>query len=266
MAVSITYRPVKTVYIGSPRNVISRYTCSNQPIVYGFAFTETPDAAYRILINIYEAGTNTLLGVRSFKPIYVGENNVDISRFIKPYLRSSFNCDFSQENVAEPETLLRFYITYQEVFSSGSFGDIINDSSNYCNAVLSTKQIGESYGQNLADYTPFGVEEFGHAKFLTDFEQPVAFKGWPFSLSFIYSSEIGGHEIKRIQENLNINGVLVSDSEAQLDTTQINNINHLMLSDFTDSNFVDVFLEVGEAMPETYVYEGYVEEGYTEEL
>lgn len=265
MAVSITSRPSKLIYSGSPSSVTSRYTCACHPIVYGFNFTIVPDAGYRIIVSIYESGSNTLLGMRSFRPLSTGINKLDISRFIKPYLESSFDCDFSQINQAEQDTILRFYITYQEAFSDGTFGSLITDASNYISAILSTKQIGEQYGQNMADYVPFGIEQAGYAKFLTEFEQPVLFKGWPFSLSFVYSSEIGGHEIKRIQEKRDVNGDLISDDETQLIRTEINNINHLLVVP-SDSRYVDVYLESGEAVPESYVYAGYVEDGYTEDL
>lgn len=263
--VTIVSRPSKTIP-SSPANIVSRYTAAWNPIVYTFKFTTVPDAAYRLLVRVFEYGSNVLLGEFNVRPIAVGNMRVDMSSYIQSYLESSYGPDFGTRiNDSEPKSVIRFYITYQEQFLNGTSGTLYTDQANYINAALSAKQIGDIYGQNMRDYTPFAKDGL-LAKFLTKFDEPVKWNGWPFTLSFVFAEDIQGHEIKRIEENLNINKVLVTDAETQLDRSKVNYINWLKVSDNVPDNvyFIDVTLKTGEAVGESYVYAGYVEDGYVE--
>lgn len=263
--VTIVSRPSINIP-SSPTNIVSRYVAAFNPIVYTFNFSAVPDAAYGLNIRIFEYGSNTLLADLTIRPMGVGNMRVDLSRYVRSYLESSYNPNFdSAINDDELKSVLRFYITYQEVFISGPGGAVVNDGANYINASLSAKQIGDLYGQNMREYTPF-IRDGLLSKFLTAFETPVKWNGWPFTLSFIYGEDIIGQEVKRIESYLDINQTLLADSETQLDRSKANKINWLKISDDIDQSykFISVKLKTGIAVGESYVYEGYVEDGYVE--
>ena len=263
--VTITSRPSVNIP-SSPSNIVSRYVCAFNPLVYTFNFTTIPDAAYNLHIRIFEYGSNTLLADLNVRPIRMGNLRVDLSRYIRTYLESSYTPNFTGRiNDVEVKSVLRFYITYQENFIDGTTGTLVNDGVNYINAALSAKQLQDQYGQNLRDYTPLAQDGLV-AKFLTKFETPVKWNGWPSTLSFIYSEDIQGHEIKRIESYLDVNQASLSDSETQLDRSKANKINWLKISDDVANNikYISVLLKTGLAVGESYVYEGYVEDGYVE--
>lgn len=268
MAVAITKRPS----IISNGNPVSRYTVSDQPIYYTFAFSGIDFVAYpayKLLILIYDLATDNLLGSRYFRPIDNGSNNVDLQKFIKPYLSSIYNPEFiSGDNFAEQGTMLQYYIKYQEIFDSNTAGTTISDETNYINVVLATKQIGAKYGQNFGDYAPLDTPDLQLAKFATEFKEPVMFKGWPFTLSFLYSTEMGAVDLKKVITNRDINLNEISESETQLDITQVGNMNWLKIGSNLPSNvyYLDVKLETGDVHLNEYVSIGYVDHGYTVEL
>jgi hypothetical protein len=260
--VSIASRPIVTIN-DSPL-VQSKWVAAWNPIVYTFQFTDLDDPTSYLVVYIYEYGTNTLLAQDDYTPRN-GTVRIDISSKVRSYLRSIYNPDFSSGiNCKEEEASINFYIKYQ-LNTSSTTGTIVSDETNNIYAVNAAKQIGEEYGQNMAAYVPYGIGGLITAKFLTKFEEPVLFSGYPFALSFIYSENIVGHELKLLEDFLDINGDELSDNETQLDSSQGYKVNHLQIDtpDY-EVKYIDIRLSTGDVLPDMYVSEGYVESGYTE--
>jgi hypothetical protein len=258
--VVVTKRPAVTVN-ASPF-VKSRWVAGWNPIMYNFEFADIEDSTTYLLVSVYEYGSNRLLGKDNFKP-KSDTLRVDISSIVRSYLYSQYQPS-EEVNGRDIGGSIKCYIKYQ--LKTSTTGEVeVSDESNYIFVTNSAKQIGEHYGENMAEYVPYGVEGVIKAKFLTKFEQPVSFTGYPFFISFIYSENIIGHELKLIENKLNINGVEIEDNETQLDTSQGNYINYLKLSDYPfDVKYVDISISTGEPVDDLYVYEGYVETGYVE--
>jgi hypothetical protein len=262
--VSISDRPVKIISNGSPV-ITSRWVAAWNPIVYTFTFTDLTDITSNLVVYLYEFGTNTLLSKANYKPIN-GSLKVNLSSFIKAYLSHNYSPNFSNGiNSKDSGSTIKFYIKYQ-LNTSTTTGSIISDESNYLYVTNSVKQIGEVYGQNMAEFVPYGQEDVLKAKFLTKFDEPVYFDGYPFTLSFIYSELIINHELKLVEDRKNINAVHLSSNETQLDTSQGYSINYIKLQDSYTSNveYVDVSISTGQPKSENYVYQGYVTQGYQE--
>lgn len=260
---SITIRPIETIEDSSPP-IKSRWTSAWNPIRYQFSFDTIADPTTFLLVSVYEYGTNTLLGKDTYKP-KEGLLNIDISSIVRSYLYSAYEPDFTGGiNYKDLGSTIKCYITYA-VNTATVIGSTVSDESNYIYVSNSVKQIGEPYGQNMAEYVPYGSESVMKAKFLSKFDEPVFFVDYPFSISFIYSENIIGHELKLLEDKLNINEVFVSDDETDLDITQGHYINHLKLTAPSASiSYLDISLSTGDAVDELYVYEGYVTDGYTE--
>lgn len=261
---TITSRPIYTVDDGSPV-IKSRWIAGWNPVVYEFSFSGIVDDTTYLLVSVHEYGSNTLLGVSNYRP--VGDTlMIDISNEVRSYLYSLYNPDFSNGiNCRDLGSSIGVYIKYQ-LNTLEESGTAISDESNYIFVANAAKQIGQEYGQNMAEYVPYGFEGIIKAKFLTKFDEPIFFTDYPFTLSFIYSEAIVGHELFLTEEEKNINRSFINNTETELDITQGFYINHLRLQDNYDgyANYVDLSISTGQPSDELYVYEGYVETGYTE--
>jgi hypothetical protein len=261
--VSITERPIVTVN-DSPV-IKSRWVAGWNPIRYQFTFTGITDPTTYLIVSVYEYGSNIILGKESYRPRN-GVLNIDIAGITKSYLYSLYAPDFDGElNCKDTGNSIKVYITYQ-LCTLTEDGVTASDESNYLYVVNSVKQIQEVYGQNMAEYVPYGVEGIIKAKFLTKFEEPVYFSGYPFSLSFIFSENIIGHELKLLEERLDLNRQFINDLETDLDPSEGHYVNHLKVQDSYSNNvnYIDISISTGDVVPELYVYAGYVETGYTE--
>lgn len=268
MGVSITSRPIVT--INDSPVIKSRWVALWNPIIYNFAFVDIEDTIAYMIVYIHEYGSNTLLGKSTYTP-RASTLKVDIAHELRSYLYSAYDPDFTSSfNDKDDGSTLKCYVKYQLVtIEEGNTlisGTVISDESNFIYVTNSAKQIQETYGQNMGEYVPYGIEGILKAKFLTKFEEPVYFAGYPFTLSFIYSDLIVGHEIKLIEDRLDINGGAVSDEETALSQSHGHSINYLKLQDSYPSGvkYVDVSLSTGETSPDLYVEQGYVDSGYVE--
>lgn len=104
------------------------------------------------------------------------------------------------------------------------------------------------------------------AKFLTEFPRPTYFTGFPFELNFIYSEFLTALQIGFNEQRLNINGSQISTAKAELDSSQEQFINHLIMEGGYDCGNVDsvnVWLDYdGTAADNCYVKNDYWQDGY----
>lgn len=326
---------------------LSKWISAYNPIIFGFYNDSyVPDPAYRIVINVYESGTDKLLGVRVARLFANGRVNVDVSGILRGYLNNENAFAYNVVNKAAVASSIKFYLTYQETkpdptegafigyansgngdvalvgsasvkdkyvygdsvylyFSNGnsvgpysvigfltSNGDIVidfpyltsgtpgivsklspelknvvvSDMANSYWATASAKQRGDLYGQNMGEHVPFYIDD-QPAKFLNQFDQPVYWEGWPFSLSFVYGEGLSGVEVQRIEQQKDLNkinyGAAIVDN---IDATQIETVNHLTISGNYPDNvqFVELSLKTGQYTQDHYVALGYVVNGYIE--
>lgn len=268
--VSILSRPLETVYIGSPLSATSNWNAGCVPINYKFQFELPTD---RIIIRVYEYASNLLLSVSTHAPRPDLTMNFNLSESINPYLYSELITLTSETNKKDLGNTLKCYFTYQ-VYDLNEDPDdltprtLFTEESNYINVTQSAKQFGDLYGGNMAEYVPYGAEVPSNqrAKFLTAFDMPVKFEGYPFTLSFIYSDEIGSTEVSLYESLKNINGVETNQYITLLDHTQAGHVNYLNTTSYPSGSFCDLWLYLGDYIPQYYVEEGYVDDGYTEIL
>jgi hypothetical protein len=161
----------------------------------------------------------------------------------------------------------RYNISYSENWFGyeGDFSAMsTTDLSYFTN---SAKQIQDLYGSNMGEYVPF-LETTGpdpKAKFLSDFEVPTYFPGFPFSLSFIYSEDLTGIETTKREEKFDINKNSTGVTVLELDNSQLPFVNRLMIDQgYTNETYIEVYLQTEEvlsalrAIAPDYVAPGYV--------
>jgi hypothetical protein len=109
-------------------------------------------------------------------------------------------------------------------------------------------------GQNLKEYVPKNIAASA-AKFLTMFERPTYFDGFPFFLSFIYDEDFYGITLERHQQDADINGVDVgSETSTTLIVSQKHYVNNMKLrAPNAGTKIIKAWLEDGPAETDGYI-------------
>lgn len=102
---------------------------------------------YRVQVEVYEQGTNRLIGTFDFSPDKLGQVKADVSAIIRSQIAPDITATtvtpytWFTDNVVES-----FYIKYREVWTSSSNSQT-DDVANIRNAVYAANQIGQSNNQ-----------------------------------------------------------------------------------------------------------------------
>lgn len=199
---------------------------------------------YRVKTEISVAGV--VVGTAVNKLDSSHQTTVDVSAFLKSSI--VYNDDFSY-TVANEKDLNKsnvFTLRFAE-FWNGYDGAYDSEGTGSYYFINSVQQLGAAYSGNMAEYVVFSADSSLKAKFLSDFLKPTYFEGYPFTLDFIFSDEFvtANYDIKRKERAFNINGVQDTFTSVDLDKTQDNYINRMMLAGSynSTSKYVDVWLE-----------------------
>lgn len=141
---------------------------------------------YRIEVDVYNIDDVLLTAAPFVKaPSSKGALLIDVSDVLKANLLADLAADLTGSTEVHDDTnaYLGFYIKYREVWT-GSAEAQTDDVANQFYAVLGALQIPSLYGGNMAIYAVPVV------KFLTKFDSPVMWKGYPFLLSAIINEDI----------------------------------------------------------------------------
>lgn len=170
------------------------------------------------------------------KTLVTAENEND-------YLTTTFRA----ENIGQP-----YNIQFREYWKTNGFNEwstLSDDNLHY--TINGVKQIGELYGQNFGEYVMFPpdtsspITEGNRGLFLTMFEQPKYFVGFPFDLSFIYSQEYADsdQDLIKIEEVTDINETFSSETNTAIEENG-GYVNRVMLEgDYLDSDkYINVTL------------------------
>jgi hypothetical protein len=141
---------------------------------------------YRVQVGIYNAA-NSLISTLAYSPDKSGNVIIDVSTPLLNTLSVDNLADYVTGFVTQDETTayVKFYIRYTELWTNSAETET-NDSANQFFALYGARQIGDLYGGNLAEYVNY---DNGNplAKFLTRFERPSIWRGYPFSIHTITS-------------------------------------------------------------------------------
>lgn len=226
----------------------------------GFYNNLTTRSNYRLDVKIYWVNDDNiyeLIATAKYYPDPTGFLKVDVAAYLRRKCKLINTCTYSEVNEAELYMGGGFTITYAENWtnSANSYNTIGATTRLYF--TNSAKQLRDKYGSNMGEYVPYCDTDTVKGKFLGAFERPVYFPGFPFSLSFIFSDEIGNMNITREVQHCDINAsVLESDSDAVNTTSYYAlRINHLMLpSPAGDAKSFNVWLSGDNTIPPVNQY------------
>jgi hypothetical protein len=174
-------------------------------------------------------------------PNPAGVLKLDIEAVIKNLPTFWNDFDYDTLNVKDTNASGQFNIKWRENWdgSNNSYNNVLPSNRHFY--VNASRQVLDPYGQNLLEHVPF---EPSDAKFLSGFERPVYFPGYPFDLSFIYSDIISGHNVYRVEQLRQRDGSTNSPVSTLLDSAQAVYVNRMLTSEsFGNAESVDVWLE-----------------------
>jgi len=141
---------------------------------------------------------NTIISTN--RPDSTGLVKADISNFLQSLLRAKDDSDYTQINYRDSNLSASYQVAYAEYWDGKLTGTqsltYIPISTPYY-VLYAAKQLGDSYGGNLAAYVPFPSVTTNSqlAKWVTDFAEPAFSNGYPFDIGFIYGEELLGLQL-----------------------------------------------------------------------
>ena len=245
------------------------------PSLYGYmnVLSRTNYFVRTLVWGVDSANQYYYIGTSINKPDSTGAVLVDVSTFLKQAV--GYENEFGYDAVNEKDLSQggQFNITYNEnwVGTEGDYAAVSPDNLRFF--VNAAKQIQDLYGSNMGAYVPFYLsaspEVDDNALFLSDFEKPTYFPGFPFDLSFIYSESLAGIVTTREEETFDVNGTSISTSSVELDNSEVQNVNRLMIQQSYAAGIteVDVWLDSdGTVDCDKYVLQDYVLSNYIAEV
>ncbi|CAM3789368.1 hypothetical protein MUGA111182_09785 [Mucilaginibacter galii] len=143
--------------------------------------------------------TNTI--TCTHRPNLNGVVKADISSFLQSLLRAKDDSNFTRINFRDSNLSASYKIKYAEVWQNpatgGKAGDVYIDAGKPYYVMYSARQLGDTFGGNMAAYVPFKTVDGAsrRARWITDFAEPAYSTGYPFDIGFIYGEELAGLDV-----------------------------------------------------------------------
>ena len=230
---------------------------------------------FKAYVKVYNAITNVLIDTLYPKPDSTGLLTCDVSGVIQSTVKTEATIGQTVINKANKGISGSFKIgygaTYTVVFPASSYVVTIPEipSSPVGNPQIyywlaAARQIEgnmplsiNGIGQNMKEYVP--KELVGSAaKFLTMFERPTYFEGFPFLLSFIYDEDFSSVYLERHQQDVDVNGANVgAETDNTLLISERKYVNQMKIRALNaGADGFDVWLETGGVVTNGYVKVG----------
>lgn len=219
---------------------------------------------------------NVPLGEVEGTPNSIGLVNIDVRDLLLRAMQKQNYFTYGNSgapNERDPNGWVKFTAVYYPTYYHARLRQIIEGprldmtpfTDRYWYGVDGVKYLQDEYGQNYASHYPDLVTY--PAKFLTNFEQPTYFVGYPFSLSFIYNTKLAGQDIVlRELEKVDSETANFDIIDTPISGATPEGVHQVILSGVYDppTNVVDAALVIPSGPPvqrfvaPTYVAAGYV--------
>ena len=211
------------------------------------AYINVSRKSYYIECFVYQSYKNEsleLAGVVKSKTDVWGRGSINIQKVLSSNIVNYNKGTYDKINEKVFDSGGIYNIKLREVYEGfiGEFTTLLDtDNLFYVNG---SKQLQEENGYNFGEFVPtLNDSRTNKAKFLSVFNKPTYFKGYPFDLSFIWSDNLVAKQITRHED---ING-LGSPTSTDLLMSGRGFVNRLMLSGSFASTVktLNVWLESG---------------------
>lgn len=156
---------------------------------------------YKMLLQIYGTTNNNLLFEGKYGPSPDGKVDFDVAGALIPHISNEMDEDYPGIREADTNTTQPFYIKFAEFYSGSQFDGTVDPA--FYRAVNCANQLRDTYGENMGDRVAFNADITPKAKWLTDFERPKFWPGYPFDLSSIVETNGVEPTISRHEESFN---------------------------------------------------------------
>lgn len=237
------------VYIGTSSIEVEGKITGN----VGFILLDGSYNSYYLEVEIYGVDTKGVykpIGITRCTSNDMGVIKVNVQEWLQTQSVYNNNFGYDRKNQLQIGESGKFNIVWRAVYNGLDEG-VDFTTLNEENAFYwtnSSKQIKDVYSANMGDYNPTLDEtRTNKAKFLSVFDKPTYFVGYPFSISFIYSEQLENNEISRREVTKNINGGVVASTSDLLYMDGRGYINRLMLKQSYPSSVktINLYLEYG---------------------
>jgi len=230
---------------------------------------------FKAYVKIYDGVTDELIDELWLSPDSTGFLLADVSGVLRSRVVTTADPTQTVINKANKGISGSFKLGYGAIwkFVSGAIvndvvlPEVIDDTIYYwasaAQQVTGNISAGMAgIGQNMKDYVPKDLSGSA-AKFLTMFDRPTYFEGFPFFLSFIYDDDFDGITLERHQQDVDINGTNVgAETDTTLLVSEKHYVNNMRLrAPNNGTNRIKVWLETGPAESGGYVVVGGIQVG-----
>lgn len=198
------------------------------------------------ILNVNESLTYISLGRMRHTTAIDGSININVATWLKSLATYPNDFEYNAINKAMFYEGGRYALRFVEYYDGRAYitGQLfpIDFWTN------SAKQPGDVHGSNMGEYVPtYDATRPVQSLFMTTFERLTYFEGYPFSLSFIYSDNIGFRNNTREEERFDINGASLSTSSDALSINERWNVNRLMIEEGYSSSvdYLEVWIDAG---------------------
>lgn len=153
---------------------------------------------YYIETSVLENGTTEIGTLRTI-PNIDGSATIDVHRFLKTKATYQNDFDYTLTTATDVGMSGKYKLKFRECynFTQQAYGDL----TGFRYWTNSAKQIRDLFGSNMAEYV---TRLNGQAKFLSVFDKPTHFLGYPFSLSYIASELLLTKTLRRIENGSDV--------------------------------------------------------------
>jgi hypothetical protein len=188
---------------------------------------------YFIETEVFYVGVNgyEVLGKYKNKTNLEGNVNLSIASILKTVCEYDNKFNYDTLNKAMIGEGGAYNIRFREIYN-GIEQPLSNPFAAVQYFTNSSKQILDAYGSNMGEYVPtLDNTRPNKAKFLSVFDKPTIFKGFPFSMSFIYSDNLLNEEVEVEVFGNDVNGINVFNDTGILNHLERSEVNRLMMLD-----------------------------------
>ena len=210
---------------------------------------------YQAEFTFTNALTNEVLGTQKVSSLINGDIFLDINSFLNKFIADKPLNTFPTVNVSEEGSSIPFLISWKETGFPFASSQVRSITDTFYGAMCAN-QLQDPYGGNLADHTILlngGDSGNGHkGKFLTVFEEPIYYPGYPFSIGFVIQDVVGfAQDIAKKEEQIDAAGNIIATTTPILQDTDYTKIHQLVLDGTYSPNVecIDVALDTGPFSP-----------------
>lgn len=260
----------------------------------GYANDVFKRTGWHLLVNVYKFDLTSLSNVlistiRSTGDI-TGIVTADISGMIKGTVSTRDGSDYTKVGYLDKDATAIYHISYQEKYTDSVTSEIRDEMPDsewptdpppiiprryYGN--LAVRQIQKPNGSNMAQFIAVlpDVATLKKGDFISDFDKPVYWPGYPWDIAFIASDLLGFVQLGRHEEIVSNDDVVTGTNTADIERTDGEIDGRLLPGEtrvtltgsyVSTTKKVFLWIETADPFSSRYVTDGYVDADYVEEL